>query len=279
MCVTKVNERHCVTTQHIIVTSQYTTFWWSMRTLLPLRSLLGEFVNELKLPPDFKSTISCRVFEDNNGALLLATSKQRITNRTKYFLVKWHFFWRHVTNDDVQVFKIANPISWPIISRRVSTAKLSNEFGSLHKVCDTRRSCCIYVGWISDERSLWSCKPKVFHNHSFPCIILLFIAREGESRYLDITSVSPSSSCLSQILSRESRTRTLFSSSTGYQKELQLLWYNVLINLSRHCGHCCATMCGKHPTTELKPCIGVAIVGLFLISNFGGCNRPRSCSN
>ena len=30
MWVTKVNERHCVTTQHIIVTSQYTTFWWSV---------------------------------------------------------------------------------------------------------------------------------------------------------------------------------------------------------------------------------------------------------
>ena len=86
--------------------SEYSALSASMRTLLPLRSLLGEIVKELKLPPDFKSTISCRVFEDNNGALLLAT-KQRITNRTKYFLVKWHFFWHHVTNGDVQVLKIA----------------------------------------------------------------------------------------------------------------------------------------------------------------------------
>ena len=78
-----------------------------MRTLLPLCSLLSEIVKELKLPPDFKSTISCRVFEDNNGALLLARTKQRITNRTKYFLVKWHFFWHHVTNGNVQVLKIA----------------------------------------------------------------------------------------------------------------------------------------------------------------------------
>ena len=52
--------------------------------LLHLRSMPGEIVKELKLPPDFKSTISCRVFEGKNGALLLAT-KQRITNRTKYF--------------------------------------------------------------------------------------------------------------------------------------------------------------------------------------------------
>jgi hypothetical protein len=78
-----------------------------MRSLLPLCDLLGEICKELTLPPDFKSTISCcQVFEDDYGAMLLAT-KQRITNRTKYFLVKWHFFWHHVSNGDVKVLKIA----------------------------------------------------------------------------------------------------------------------------------------------------------------------------
>ena len=85
--------------------SEYSALSASMRTLLPLRSLLTEVVSALRLPPQFKSTIRCRVFEDNNGALLLAT-KQRITNPTKYFLVKWHFFWSHVTNGDVSVLKI-----------------------------------------------------------------------------------------------------------------------------------------------------------------------------
>jgi hypothetical protein len=86
--------------------SEYSALSASMRTLLPLRDLLGEICKELTLPPDFKSTIRCQVFEDNNGALLLAT-KQRITNRSKYFLVKWHFFWHHVRNGDVEVLKIA----------------------------------------------------------------------------------------------------------------------------------------------------------------------------
>jgi hypothetical protein len=45
----------------------------SMRTLLPLCDLLGEICKELTLPPHFKSTICCRVFDNNNGALLLAT--------------------------------------------------------------------------------------------------------------------------------------------------------------------------------------------------------------
>ncbi len=86
--------------------SEYSALSASMRTLLPLPDLLSEICRELTLPPDFKSTIRCRVFEDNNGALLLAT-KQRITNRTKYFLVKWHFFWHYVRNGDVEVLKIA----------------------------------------------------------------------------------------------------------------------------------------------------------------------------
>lgn len=91
--------------------SEYSALSASMRTLLPLRSMLSEVVVALKLPPQLKSTIRCRVFEDNNGALLLAT-KQRITNRTKYFLVKWHFFWSHVQNGEVVVMKIDTTEQW-----------------------------------------------------------------------------------------------------------------------------------------------------------------------
>ena len=50
-------------------------------------------------------TFACRVFEDNNGALLLATG-QRITSCTKYFLVKWRFFWSHVNSGEVEVLKV-----------------------------------------------------------------------------------------------------------------------------------------------------------------------------
>ena len=49
-----------------------------------------------------KSALRC-VFEDNQGALLLA-SNHRITNRTKYFLVKWHWFWSHA--DELQFIKV-----------------------------------------------------------------------------------------------------------------------------------------------------------------------------
>ena len=36
--------------------------------------------------------VHATVFEDNQSAFYLATN-QRITNRTKYFLAKWHWFW------------------------------------------------------------------------------------------------------------------------------------------------------------------------------------------
>jgi hypothetical protein len=45
------------------------------------------------------------VFEDNNGAFLLATG-QRITNRTRFYQVKWHHFWDAVKRGDIEVHKI-----------------------------------------------------------------------------------------------------------------------------------------------------------------------------
>jgi hypothetical protein len=46
------------------------------------------------------ATVCARAFEDNNGALTLANS-QRITSRTKYYHVEWHWFWSHVGKDVV----------------------------------------------------------------------------------------------------------------------------------------------------------------------------------
>ena len=85
--------------------AEYAALSYSMRVILPLRRLLVETVDRLEMPLSIQSSISARVFEDNNGALILAT-KQQITARTKYFLVKWHFFWAHVKNGEVEVFKI-----------------------------------------------------------------------------------------------------------------------------------------------------------------------------
>jgi hypothetical protein len=85
--------------------SEYSALSTSMRALLPLRALLVEVIGSLFLPNRIRASISSQVLEDNNGALLLANA-QRLTNRTKYFLVKWHFFWSYVKTGAVQVVKI-----------------------------------------------------------------------------------------------------------------------------------------------------------------------------
>jgi hypothetical protein len=85
--------------------AEYQALSHSMRTLLPLRRLLIEVATALELPSQIQATIHAEVFEDNSACLSLATN-QRLTSRTKYFLVKWHFFWSHVRSGDIKISKI-----------------------------------------------------------------------------------------------------------------------------------------------------------------------------
>jgi hypothetical protein len=89
--------------------SEYSSLSQSLRSLLPLRSLLLEVTTALGIDPALRSTIHARAFEDNNGAYLLATS-QRITNRTKYYLVKWHHFWAHVKDGTLEICKVSTDL-------------------------------------------------------------------------------------------------------------------------------------------------------------------------
>jgi hypothetical protein len=76
-----------------------------MRTVLSMRVILLETIQVLNLPLALTSTVSSRVFEDNAGALLLGT-QHRLTNRAKYFLVKWHHFWDAVKQGIVTILKV-----------------------------------------------------------------------------------------------------------------------------------------------------------------------------
>jgi hypothetical protein len=85
--------------------AEYSALSQSLRVVLPLHRMIVEVASQLKLLETVKSSIAARVFEDNNGALSLAT-KQKITARTKYFLVKWHHFWDAVNSGEVFIVKI-----------------------------------------------------------------------------------------------------------------------------------------------------------------------------
>ena len=80
----------------------------SLRVLLPMQELLNEIITHVDVPPEFHvvdSTIRATVFEDNNSALQLATT-HRVTNRTRYYAVKWHWFWDAVRTGKVKVAAI-----------------------------------------------------------------------------------------------------------------------------------------------------------------------------
>jgi hypothetical protein len=72
--------------------SEYIALSHSLHTLLPTHALLIEVTQALGLNSKLRATIHCRALQDNQAAYLLANT-HRITNRTKYYLVKWHWFW------------------------------------------------------------------------------------------------------------------------------------------------------------------------------------------
>ena len=72
--------------------SEYIMLSKSLRILLPLKRLLTEMCAHVQLPTEVQTTIRASVFEDNQAAFLLARD-HRLTNRTKYLLTKWHWFW------------------------------------------------------------------------------------------------------------------------------------------------------------------------------------------
>jgi hypothetical protein len=87
--------------------AEYSGLSAAMRVLLPTRRLLQEVISTLTtIPPTIVATFHCRIFEDNNGALILALT-QRPTSHTKYFHVKWHHFWESINTKEVEINKIA----------------------------------------------------------------------------------------------------------------------------------------------------------------------------
>ena len=85
--------------------AEYVGLVHALRALIPVRGLVMDVLNFLDITAESRPTIICKVFEDNQGAFLLATN-QRVTSRTKYFCVKYHFFWSYVYHPD------RNPTGW-----------------------------------------------------------------------------------------------------------------------------------------------------------------------
>ena len=88
--------------------AEYGALSASMRVLIPLRQMLLEFIRHVRIPKTFTSVqnkITTTVHEDNNGALALAT-KHQVTNRTKHYNIKWHFFWDEVAKGNIEIVRV-----------------------------------------------------------------------------------------------------------------------------------------------------------------------------
>jgi hypothetical protein len=79
----------CVTLSTLEV--EYVALSASLRTVVWTKAMVLEVAKAIGLDSNTTATIHATVFEDNQGAYLLAT-KHRISARTKYFAVKYHWF-------------------------------------------------------------------------------------------------------------------------------------------------------------------------------------------
>ena len=75
--------------------SKYYSLSQSMRALLPIQSLVSEFMTLVNVPEHLRSIdheVHTTTHKDNTSALSLAT-EQRLTNPTRHYHCRWHFFW------------------------------------------------------------------------------------------------------------------------------------------------------------------------------------------
>ena len=68
----------------------------SVKALIPLKSLIKEVIDNLGIDSEnLEFVSSSTVYEDNNGAIVVATSP-RMTPSSKHIDVKYHWFSQHV---------------------------------------------------------------------------------------------------------------------------------------------------------------------------------------
>ena len=90
--VSKLQTEIALSTLH----SDYVALSHSVRALLPLKIIIKEVINNLGIDSDnLKFVSSSTIYEDNNGAIVVATSP-RITPTSKQISVNYHWFRQHV---------------------------------------------------------------------------------------------------------------------------------------------------------------------------------------
>ena len=81
--------------------AEYIALSSGMRELIPIRGLYQSLAQHMHFN-DAKCVVKCTVFEDNQGALALA-SAPKITPRTKHIGVKYHFFREYIISGKISL--------------------------------------------------------------------------------------------------------------------------------------------------------------------------------
>ena len=78
--------------------AEYIALSTLMKDLIAIRKLLKEIGEKCKLDFVKPAMIHSMIFKDNNGALSLATAP-KLTLRTNYIVVKYHWFMSHISKE------------------------------------------------------------------------------------------------------------------------------------------------------------------------------------
>ena len=82
--------------------AEYVAFSMAMREMLPMRALLKELGERLKLPVITNSLVRSTVFEDNQGCISLV-NVPKMSARNKYLNLKYHFFRSALSDSNGQI--------------------------------------------------------------------------------------------------------------------------------------------------------------------------------
>ena len=87
--------------------AEYFALSTAMREVIPLNELIKVLASALSLAPEHLTTFRTTVWEDNNGALSLATlDPGQHTPRSKHYDIKVHWFRSHLKPNQIEVLKI-----------------------------------------------------------------------------------------------------------------------------------------------------------------------------
>ena len=74
-----------------VTEAEFVALSQAMKELLPMREFLAELQTNMELGSENAAAVKSTVFEDNNGALRMATSP-KMSPRTEWIAIECHFF-------------------------------------------------------------------------------------------------------------------------------------------------------------------------------------------